>query len=407
VLITVNGEGESGMGFDENRSESEWVNDFVSKGGERSAGEALFQKMQQARTENKGGATPTTHLPVTASTPPSTVDSSPDLFGTPPQVTVPASSTKPPRPQAPARRGRKPAEFNREPQSQRELELFELSMEIEERNAKETGDTGFLATAMIYASLPHSEFKEAVFKRTNGFTTLTILNDPDIGLPYGKIPRIITAFLCTEAKRHKDTRGREIHLGKSQAEFLSKLGLSSTGGERGDIGRVRDQAKRLFTSSITLTGTPGHEFHWQRVNISQSGMLLWDRHDPHKNSRWQSKLMLSPEFYDECIQHSVPISLSVLHKLRSPLAIDIYIWLTYRYNSIVAPTPVTWKQLQWQFGSNYANTPRGESDFKTNFKKQLRAVLNVYRDAKIDVGQDRVLLLPSKPHIDSNKLDYR
>ena len=273
-------------------------------------------------------------------------------------------------------------------------------MEIEEKNAKATGDLGFLATAMIYASLPHSEVEGGVFKRRNGNVSLTILNDPDIGLPYGKIPRIITAFLCTEAKRHQGTRGPEIHLGHSQAEFMEKLGLRSTGGERGDINRVREQAKKLFTSTISLIGEPGsNQFHWKNVSIADEGMLLWNPQRPDAKSPWESKLTLGPRFYKECIEHSVPIDLRVLQKLRSPLAIDIYVWLTYRYNSIAVPTPVTWKQLQWQFGSNYPNTPQGERDFKANFKKQLRNVLAVYRDAKMDVRQDVLMLLPSPPHI--------
>jgi hypothetical protein len=297
------------------------------------------------------------------------------------------------------RRGRKPAPIDAKPPTQRELELFQLSLDIEERNAKECGDLGFLATAMIYASLPHSEFPGAVFKRRNGPISLTIMNDPDIGIPYGKLPRIITAFLCTEAKRNKQTLGPTIHLGRSQAEFMRKLGLHSRGGKRGDIHRLRDQSKRLFTSTISLIGEPGSQFKWRKVNITDQGMLLWNPHDPNEQAPWQSTLTLSEPFFKECISHGVPIMMSVLHKLRSPLAIDIYVWLTYRFNAIKEPQPVSWKQLQWQFGSNYAQTPQGESNFKSNFKKALRQVLAIYRDAKLEVRQDLLLLLPSKPHV--------
>lgn len=325
-----------------------------------------------------------------------------DLFGDKPSQSEASSPRRGiAKSLAPVKRGRKPVAFDDKSRArtQRELDLFHLSMEIEEKNAKATGDLGFIATAMIYASLPHSEVEGAVFKRRNGAHTLTILNDPDIGLPYGKIPRIITAFLCTEAKRHAETRGREIHLGHSQKEFMQKLGLRSTGGERGDISRVRDQAKRLFTSNISLTGEPGAQFHWESVRITRKGMMLWNPQNFEERSRWQSQLLLTEEFFDECISHSVPIDLRVLHKLRSPLAIDIYVWLTYRYNSIAMPTPVSWKQLQWQFGANYTNTPQGERDFKANFRKQLRNVLAVYREAKMDVRQDVLLLLPSPPHV--------
>jgi hypothetical protein len=336
----------------------------------------------------------------TPDSPTSTAQGSADLFGDkpkPPPTTQRRAVIKTPAP----KRGRKPVAFETDARerSQQELDLFQLSMEIEERNAKESGDLGYLATAMIYASLPHSKVEGAVFKRRNGPHTLTILNDPDIGLPYGKIPRIITAFLCTEAKRHAEVRGREIHLGHSQAEFMEKLGLHSTGGQRGDISRVREQAKRLFTSNISLIGDTGSQFHWESVRITRKGMILWSPQNVEERSPWQSKLLLTEEFFDECKCHSVPVDLRVLHHLRSPLAIDIYVWMTYRYNSITMATPITWKQLQWQFGSNYPNTQQGEADFKVNFKKQLRNVLAVYREAKVDVRQEVLILLPSPPHV--------
>jgi hypothetical protein len=298
------------------------------------------------------------------------------------------------------RRGRKPAELHAQPHTQQELDLFQLSMEIDSKNAVESGDLGFMATSMIYAALPHSEIKSGFFKRTNGPISLSIMNDPDIGLPYGKIPRIITAFLCTEAKRYAAKNGRDIFLGNSQAEFMSKLGMYNTGGQRGDIARTHDQALRLFTSTIQLKGEPGNnELHWKKVDISPDGMILWNPQTPNEKTKWTSKLRLGESFFEECINHSVPLDLRVIRDLRSPLAIDIYIWLTYRYNSIKYATPITWKQLKWQFGANYADTNQGLSDFKTNFKKQLRNVLAVYRDAKIDVQQDVVIMLPSPPHI--------
>jgi hypothetical protein len=252
---------------------------------------------------------------------------------------------------------------------------------------------------MIYASLPHSEVTGAIFKRRNGPVSLSILNDPEIGLPYGKIPRIMIAFLCTEAKRNKDTLGPVIHLGRSQADFLLKLGLHSRGGKRGDIHRVRDQSIRLFTSTITLTDRPGGHFHWDKVSITDQGMLLWNPLKPDERAPWQSTLRLSDSFFKECIHHSMPIQMWVLHQLRSPLAIDIYVWLTYRFNALEEPESISWRQLQWQFGANYAPSPQGESNFKLNFKKALRQVLAIYRDAKVDVRPDRLVLLPTKPHV--------
>jgi hypothetical protein len=381
------------MAFDEQG----WVARYVARGGNESDGKATAAKMREALNSASRHQSPRSR--------PSPQASSADLFG-----------NKLPAPSAPRRNIKSTSRTRHDSaatvtgdapvmRSQQELDLFHLSMEIEEKNAKETGNVGFLATAMIYASLPHSKVDGPVFKRRNGVHTISIVNDPEIGLPYGKIPRIITAFLCSEAKRYAQSRGRKIELGHSFAEFLAKLGLHNKGGVRGDIQRVRDQAERLFTSSITLIGQPGSQFHWENVSITTRGKFLWNQKNSEERSPWQSTLQLTEDFFEECIRHSVPIDLRTLHELQSSLAIDIYIWLTYRFNSIVVPTPIGWKQLQWQFGSNYSNTSQGEYNFKLNFKKQLRHVLTIYPEAKVDAQRDVLMLLPSPPHVAPTKKD--
>ena len=252
------------MGFDE----EDWLTRYVAMGGDEAQGRATAAKMRAAHESAAPAASTATNsardsysplkpaadlidntLPTAASTvqpapqSPVAADANADLFGDTPRTPSPTPRRGITKTTPAAKRGRKPVAFDDKTRnkSQQELDLFNLSMEIEEKNSKETGDLGFLATAMIYASLPHSEVEGAVFKRRNGAHTLTILNDPEIGLPYGKVPRIITAFLCTEAKRYAETRGREIHLGHSQAEFMEKLGLRSTGGERGECRRARRQ----------------------------------------------------------------------------------------------------------------------------------------------------------------------
>lgn len=390
--------------------EATWVARFVSMGGEEHEGRNVYQRMLSTKaqpiprppgvTHHIENSSPVFPQPPSILSPPLAGASSDaprqigatDMFGE-----LPTQQPSTPRvahaQEATRKRGRKPVEHVK---TQQELDLFELSMEIEEKNAKDNNQLGFIATAMIYASLPHSDIGGAVFKRKNNDIALTILNDPDIGLPYGKIPRIITAFLCTEAKRKQDP---VIDLGRSQAAFAKKLGLGTGGGERGGITALKEQAKRLFTSHITLTGTPKSQFHWRNLNITDSGMLLWNPHDLHEKAPWESQLTLSKPFFDECIAHSVPIDMRVLNKLRSPLAIDIYIWMTYRYNSISHPTPISWRQLKWQLGSNYADDEQGLKNFVTNFKTQLRNVVSVYREAKFSMDQHKLTLLPSKPHI--------
>lgn len=387
--------------------EATWVAKYVAMGGNEREGRGMYQRMKQAQenspfsvalppratdqldTHLRNAQEPHAPSPKAASVEADLFD---DLPTPPQQAALPAPQDAPQK----KKRGRPAVNWSDRPKRQGELDLFQLSLEIEEKPAKDHNQLGVIATAMIYASLPHSEIEGAVFKRRNGDLSLTILNDPDIGLPYGKMPRLITAFLCTEAKRTKEP---VISLGRSKNEFAKKLGLGTGGGPRGDLTRLTEQAKRLFTSHITLIGAPDSQFHWRNVNLTDSGMLLWNPHDPDAKSPWESQLTLSQKFFDECIAHSVPIDLRVLHKLRSPLAIDIYIWMTYRYNSISAPTPISWKQLKWQFGANYADDEQGLKNFITSFKTCLRMVSSVYREAKFRTTKDTLTLLPSPPHV--------
>ena len=77
--------------------------------------------------------------------------------------------------------------------------LITEALAIEGREAKEAGALGYIARALVQATLPHSKTDENFFKRQNGSFKLTILSDPDIGLPYGSIPRLLIAWLTTEA----------------------------------------------------------------------------------------------------------------------------------------------------------------------------------------------------------------
>jgi hypothetical protein len=80
---------------------------------------------------------------------------------------------------------------------------------------------------------------------------------------------------------------------------------------------------------------------------------------------------------------------------RSPLALDIYCWLTYRMSYLRKATEIPWAALQTQFGADYSRT----IDFKVNFLKHFQAVLVVYPEAKVEEGERGLLLRPSKPHI--------
>ena len=67
---------------------------------------------------------------------------------------------------------------------------------------------------------------------------------------------------------------------------------------------------------------------------------------------WDSTIQLGEQFFNEIIAHPVTINLHVLKAVkRSPLGLDLYLWLTYRTFTLKAPLRLSWKQLYRQFGA--------------------------------------------------------
>ena len=89
-------------------------------------------------------------------------------------------------------------------------------------------DLGFMARTMALCSLPRTNpGNRHQYKRVNGPFTLYMNATADHKLPYGNLPRLLLAWVCTEAVR---TGSREIVLGKSLSEFMRSLGVYSSAG---------------------------------------------------------------------------------------------------------------------------------------------------------------------------------
>lgn len=264
---------------------------------------------------------------------------------------------------------------------------------IEAEQAQEAGALGFMARAMIQATLPHRKVDGPVFERRNGAFTLTLMAPPKTGLPYGTVPRLLLSWLTTEAVR---TRERELVLGDSMSGFMRELGLVPTGGRWGSITRLKDQTTRLFSSTISAIREDGTQTALLNRSIADSATLWWDPQAPDQAGLWESKVTLSEPFFREVIEHPVPIDMRALKALkRSPLAIDIYCWLTYRMSYLSRPTEIPWAALAAQFGAEYGRL----RDFKAAFLAELRKVLAVYPDARVNDGDIGLLLTPGRPHV--------
>ena len=117
-----------------------------------------------------------------------------------------------------------------------------------------------MARTMALCSLPRSSpGNQYQYQRVNGPYRLILSRTGLHKLPHGSNPRLILAWISTEAVR---TGSREIVLGRSLSEFMRRLGISSTDG-RGQA-RLRNQMKRLFNCSFQLNYTAGERENLKR-----------------------------------------------------------------------------------------------------------------------------------------------
>ena len=275
--------------------------------------------------------------------------------------------------------------------------LVSTALEIEEAEAIKAGQLGYMARILVQITMPHSKQEKSFFERSNGALNLAITGHPKIGLPYGVYPRLLLAWLVTEAVRHKT---KTIILGPSLSEFMHTLGLVPTGGRWGNVWRLRDQIKRLFSASITCSYQDQNSSSGINFNVAKEYNLWWDPKNPEQNDIWESQVVLSSDFFEEIISRPVPIDMRALNVMKdSSMAIDLYCWLTYRLSYLDKKTEIPWVLLQKQFGANYANTKQGKYQFKRKLKVQLKKVISIYHEANIGEGKTGLILSLSKPHI--------
>ena len=179
---------------------------------------------------------------------------------------------------------------------------------------------------------------------------------------------------------------------------MYRLGLTPITGKRGTTSRFCDQLHRLFSATVRCTYSDKSEARAAGVGycIAHRHQLWWSPRDPEQRPLWNSAVVLSSDFFDELLAHPVPIDLRALRALKSsPMALDIYSWLTYRVSYLKRPSLVPWEALWTQFGADYAR-PR---DFRRYFVGQLARVVQVYPDLRLSKQATGLLLKPSATHI--------
>ena len=257
---------------------------------------------------------------------------------------------------------------------------------------------GFMARTMALCSLPRSNpGNRKEYKRVNGPYTLYMVAGGGNKLPFGNLPRLILAWVSTEAVR---TQSRELVLGKSLSEFMRTLGIYNSGGNPQT--RLRNQMKRLFGCTVSM-------IYEDKLGFTRVSSLVADKHEFWWNDRkpgepvlWDSKIRLGEDFFNEIINRPVPLDMNTLTALkRCSLGLDLYLWLVYRTFALRAPLRLPWRQLYHQFDANPVKAPdkRAIQDFRRKVLRELKKIKMAWPELTYATAPGVLILSPSTPAI--------
>ena len=257
-----------------------------------------------------------------------------------------------------------------------------------------------MARLMALCSLPRTNpGNRKEYIRRNGPYTLGMSAGINNKLPYGNLPRLLLAWISTEAVR---TQNRELILGRSLSEFMRKLEIlsSDSGGAWGIRTRLRNQMRRLFRCTVSLI------YEDERRDASVSSLVAartefwWNERKSDQSSLWESKIYLGEQFFNEIINHPIPLDMNILKALkRSSLGLDLYMWLTYRTFSLKRPMRLSWPRLYWQLGvdpsraSNNVTVQR----FRKDCLRELKKIKVAWPGLNYATAKGVLVVSPSKP----------
>jgi hypothetical protein len=270
-------------------------------------------------------------------------------------------------------------------------------------------ERAYMARQLVQCTLPHSNPGDVpAWTRRSGSAALTIQpgwdtrKDCSFGFPYGTLPRLLLFWVTTEAVL---TKNRRLELGQSLTAFMRELGLDpGRGGKRSDARRLRSQMERLFRCRISFDQATVREDgargqRWRSMEVAPEGELWWDPKQPDQAALWGSWIELGEKFFEAITVAPIPADMRALRALRrSPLALDLYTWATYRAYVVSRKGSaqfVPWEGLMKQMGCNYG----GVRDFKKKALTALRKVRSVYPALKISDAEGGFMLHPCPPAI--------
>ncbi len=127
--------------------------------------------------------------------------------------------------------------------------------------------------------------------------------------------------------------------------------------------------------------------------VAEESDLWWNPKKPEQGVLWGRWVELGEKFYQAITAAPVPVDIRALRALkRSPLALDLYSWLTYeafRAHKSGKSRFETWEQLQAHLGGEYAHIQH----FRAKAKVALAKIKLVYPGLKLGRKQGGIEVL--------------
>lgn len=276
----------------------------------------------------------------------------------------------------------------------RHLQLVNLAGDLTEQTREEAGALGFMSRLLIMVNLPYRDPGKDCknWWRKNGNVTINVSTGYEeqtpIGLPYGAYPRLILAYLITQAVK---TQSPTIYLGKTFAHFLGLIGIQRGGKQ---YKQLHKQLERTLSAAFAWTYRTDKQWSRTNIQVSSQSQLWWDEKLPEQQSLWESYIRLNIEFYNEIMRNAVPLDLRVLATLKnSPLGLDLYMFITWRTFKLAKPVYVSWESIQEQLGTQFLSI----HEFSRKCRAHIKRIQSICPALDIKIIRGRLCLNPSYP----------
>lgn len=266
---------------------------------------------------------------------------------------------------------------------------------------------GFYPRAFAQAAMPAYEPESDTTKwtRHNGNiaveitagTTLSNGQPSNVGLPYGVVARALIAFLATKMTESGSSR---IVLPLSPDAFMRTLGVRGECGDQDVEEWLCNHIERVCSArfSARWNGTKRQDSGDDgnvAIMIADSWGVDWREPDV------EPFIQCTEEFHTEVIRNAIPIDLKAFRSMfRSPLCVDLYLWLGARIRHVTRSVVVPFRLLNIQMGHPVATNNEQLDEFTDRVVDHLAHILTVYPKLNVKVTPGGLRLMPSPDHID-------